>query len=108
MTELMSSWDPEDLEARGVPFRNLINLHRTFGEGGIGLILSGNLLIDCKHLEAARNAIITRESGFSGARFEAFKEMAAVTKKHGSFFRWPGFSSRTTGQVKHAEASYVC
>jgi 2,4-dienoyl-CoA reductase-like NADH-dependent reductase (Old Yellow Enzyme family) len=92
MTELMSSWHPEDLEARGVPSKNLINLYRTFGEGGIGLILSGNIMIDYEHLEAAGNAIIPRESGFSGERFEAFKQMAAVAKKQGSLF---------VGQVSH-------
>jgi hypothetical protein len=59
----MSSWDPEDLQASGVPSKNLINLYKIFGEGGIGLILSGNILIDYDHLEAAGNAVISSESG---------------------------------------------
>jgi 2,4-dienoyl-CoA reductase-like NADH-dependent reductase (Old Yellow Enzyme family) len=92
MTELMSSWDPENLQARGVPSQSLINLYRTFGEGGIGLILSGNIMIDYDHLEAAGNAIISRDSLLSGERFEAFKEMAAAAKEHGSLF---------VGQVSH-------
>lgn len=92
MTERMSSWDPENLEARGVPSKNLINLYRRWGEGGIGLILSGNIMIEYDHLEAAGNSIIPRKSEFSGERFEAFKEMATEAKKHGSLF---------VGQVSH-------
>ncbi|KAF1355902.1 FMN-linked oxidoreductase [Lizonia empirigonia] len=92
MTERMSSWDPENLEARGVPSKNLINLYRRWGEGGIGLILCGNIMIEYDHLEAAGNPIIPRKSEFSGERFEAFKEMATEAKKHGSLF---------VGQVSH-------
>ncbi|KAF1922861.1 FMN-linked oxidoreductase [Didymella exigua CBS 183.55] len=92
MTERISSWDPENLEARGVPSKNLVNLYRRWGEGGIGLILSGNIMIEYDHLEAAGNPIIPRESGFSGERFDAFKEMATEAKKHGSLF---------VGQVSH-------
>lgn len=66
MTERISSWDPENFEARGVPSKNLINLYRRWGEGGIGLILSGNIMIEYDHLEAAGNPIIPRKSEFSG------------------------------------------
>jgi hypothetical protein len=92
MTERMSSWDPEILEARGVPSKNLINLYRRWGEGGIGLIISGNILIEYDHLEAAGNAIVPRKSELSGERFEAFKEMASVAKKNGFLF---------VGQLNH-------
>ena len=92
MTERISSWDPENLEARGVPSKNLINLYRRWGEGGVGLLLSGNIMIEYDHLEAAGNPIIPRKSEFSGERFEAFKEMATEAKKHGSLF---------VGQVSH-------
>ncbi|KAJ4990867.1 NADH:flavin oxidoreductase/NADH oxidase [Stagonosporopsis vannaccii] len=92
MTERISSWDPENFEARGVPSKNLINLYRRWGEGGIGLILSGNIMIEYDHLEAAGNPIIPRRSEFSGERFEAFKEMATEATKHGSLF---------VGQVSH-------
>mgnify|MGYP004505801099 CR=1 FL=1 len=92
MTERISSWDPENFEARGVPSKNLINLYRRWGEGGIGLILSGNIMIEYDHLEAAGNPIIPRKSEFSGERFEVFKEMATEATKHGSLF---------VGQVSH-------
>jgi 2,4-dienoyl-CoA reductase-like NADH-dependent reductase (Old Yellow Enzyme family) len=84
MTERISSWDPENLEVRGVPSSNLINLYRRWGEGGIGLILTGNIMIEYDHLEAAGNPIIPRGSAFSGERFDAFKQMATESKKHGS------------------------
>ncbi|KAF2857453.1 FMN-linked oxidoreductase [Piedraia hortae CBS 480.64] len=84
MTERQSSWDPKKLEARGVPSKELINLYRRWGEGGIGNILTGNIMIEYDQLEAAGNPIITRECEPSGERFERFKELAAAAKKHGS------------------------
>ena len=41
-------------------------------------------MMEYDQLEAAGNPIIPRESEFSGERFEAFKELAAQSKKHGS------------------------
>lgn len=92
MTERLSSWDPGHLEGRGVPSKNLINVYRRWGEGGFGLILTGNIMIEYDQLEAAGNPIIARECRFSGERFEAFKEMAKQGKKHGSLM---------VGQVSH-------
>lgn len=92
MTERLSSWDPKNLEARGVPSKNLINVYRRWGEGGFGMILTGNIMIEYDHLEAAGNPIIARNCPFSGERFEAFKEMAKQGKKHGSLM---------VGQVSH-------
>jgi 2,4-dienoyl-CoA reductase-like NADH-dependent reductase (Old Yellow Enzyme family) len=99
MTELMSSWDAEDLQARGIPSRNLVNLYKTFGEGGID------------HLEAAGNAVISRESCFSGERFEAFQKMAAAAKNHGSLFvgqiSHPGRQVKSTLQKHPISASAI-
>ena len=92
MTERLSSWDPQNFEARGIPSKNLINVYRRWGEGDIGLILTGNLMIDYDQLEAMGNPIIPRGAAFSGERFEAFKEMASVGKAHGSLM---------VGQVSH-------
>jgi 2,4-dienoyl-CoA reductase-like NADH-dependent reductase (Old Yellow Enzyme family) len=92
MTERMASWDPENLEARGVPSRELVNLYKRWGEGDIGLIITGNILIEYDHIEAAGNCVISRKSSFSGERFEAYKAMAAAGKKHGSLF---------VGQLNH-------
>ncbi|OAL55223.1 FMN-linked oxidoreductase [Pyrenochaeta sp. DS3sAY3a] len=92
MTERLSSWDPKNLEARGVPSKNLINVYRRWGEGEFGVILTGNIMIEYDHLEAAGNPIIPRKSAFNGQRFDAFKELATQSKKHGSLI---------VGQVSH-------
>lgn len=41
-------------------------------------------MIDLEHLEAAGNPIIPHDAPSSGERFEAFKELARVSKAHGS------------------------
>ncbi|CAK4034174.1 probable 12-oxophytodienoate reductase 1 [Lecanosticta acicola] len=92
MTERISSWDPKNLEKRGVPSKNLINVYRRWGEGGIGLILTGNIMFEYDHLEAAGNPIIPKDAPYSGERFDAFKEMASLGTAHGSLM---------VGQVSH-------
>jgi 2,4-dienoyl-CoA reductase-like NADH-dependent reductase (Old Yellow Enzyme family) len=92
MTERISSWDPKDFKARGIPSKNLINVYKRWGEGEFGQILTGNIMIEYDHLEAPGNPIIPREAEFSGPRFEAFKELATASKAHGSLI---------VGQVSH-------
>ena len=92
MTERISSWDPKDFSKRGVPSENLINVYKRWGEGQLGTILTGNIMIEFDQLEAAGNAIITPEDEPKGERFEAFKKLAAESKAHGSLI---------IGQVSH-------
>lgn len=92
MTERMSSWDPKNVEARGIPTENLINVYKRWGEGQLGTILTGNIMMEFDQLEAAGNPIIPRTAPFSGERFEAFKELARESKAHGSLI---------VGQVSH-------
>ncbi|KAK2601587.1 hypothetical protein QQS21_004822 [Conoideocrella luteorostrata] len=84
MTERLSTWDPNVLENRGIPTKELINVYKRWGEGGFGVLLTGNVMIEYDHIESPGCAIIPRESPFSGQRFEAFQTMASVAKKHGS------------------------
>ncbi|KAJ3544864.1 hypothetical protein NM208_g2817 [Fusarium decemcellulare] len=84
MTERLSTWDPVNLEARGVPTQELINVYRRWGEGDFGVVLTGNVMFEYDHLESAGNPIVPRDAPFSGERFEAFKELASATKQHGS------------------------
>ncbi|KAF7591700.1 hypothetical protein BBP40_001213 [Aspergillus hancockii] len=84
MTERLSSWSPTDLKARGIPSNELINLYKRWGEGGYGMISTGNVMIAYDHLEAPGNPIIDLENPFHGERFDAFSRMAAESKKHGS------------------------
>ncbi|KAM0276748.1 hypothetical protein ACHAQH_006459 [Verticillium albo-atrum] len=84
MTERMSTWHPTEFEKRGVATPELINVYKRWGEGGYGVILSGNCMIEYDHLESAGNLIVPREAPFSGERFEAFKALSEASKKHGS------------------------
>ena len=84
MTERISSWDPKDFNARGIPSKNLINVYKHWGEGSLGTILTGNTMMEFDQLEAAGNPIIPRGEEPKGERFEAFKELGAASKAHGS------------------------
>ncbi|KAL9025073.1 MAG: hypothetical protein Q9180_007736, partial [Flavoplaca navasiana] len=92
MTERISSWDPKDYDARGIPSKNLINVYKRWGQGQLGTILTGNIMMEFDQLEAAGNPIIPRTAPCSGERFEAFKELAKESKAHGSLI---------VGQVSH-------
>lgn len=92
MTERISSWDPKNLPARGIPSANLIHVYKRWGEGSVGTILTGNIMIEFDQLEAAGNPIIPRSEAPKGERFEAFQKLAAAAKAHGSL---------VIGQVSH-------
>lgn len=92
MTERISSWDPQNFEARGIPTDNLINVYKRWGEGELGMILTGNIMMEFDQLEAAGNPIIPRTEKPEGKRFEAFRRLAAESKAHGSL---------CVGQVSH-------
>ncbi|OQO06613.1 hypothetical protein B0A48_08398 [Cryoendolithus antarcticus] len=76
MTERLSSWSPTSLPLRGVPSKAIQDVYRHWGRGEIGLSLTGNILIECDHLEARGNPIITPDDPLEGERFGAFTEMA--------------------------------
>ncbi|KAI9838373.1 MAG: hypothetical protein M1819_005641 [Sarea resinae] len=92
MSEGLSSWDPVNLKARGIPSKELVNLYKRWGEGEQGVILSGNIMIDYDQLEGPGNAIIPPGAPFSGERFERFTAIGTEAKKHGSLI---------LGQVSH-------
>ncbi|KAJ8104208.1 hypothetical protein POJ06DRAFT_279700 [Lipomyces tetrasporus] len=92
MTEKLSSWDPQETEARGIPSAEIHNVYQRWGEGGLGHILTGNIMLAYDQLEAAGNLIIPTDAPFDGPRFEAFTKLATVAKAHGSLI---------TGQVTH-------
>lgn len=94
MTERLSSWDPQNFEARGIPSSNLIKAYEHWGEGEVGVILTGNIMMYYDQLEAMGNPIIPIDAKPTPGdkRFEAFKEMGRVSKAHGSL---------VVGQVSH-------
>ena len=91
-TERIASWHPEDAFSRGIPSPEFINLYKRWGEGGIGVIITGNIMIEVDQIEAPGNPIIPRGCSFSGKRFEAFQKLAASGKAQGSLM---------IGQVNH-------
>ncbi|KAF2465034.1 NADH oxidase [Lindgomyces ingoldianus] len=111
MTERLSSWHPTDLPARGIPSKEVINVYRRWGEGGLGTMLTGNIQIELDQLEAAGNLIIPRTEPPSGPRFEAFAELAEVAKREGSLIvaqvSHPGRQCQNTIQKDPVSASDV-
>jgi 2,4-dienoyl-CoA reductase-like NADH-dependent reductase (Old Yellow Enzyme family) len=43
MTEQLSTWDKETLSKRGIPTRNLCRVYERWGEGDIGVVVTGNV-----------------------------------------------------------------
>ncbi|KAI1806013.1 NADH:flavin oxidoreductase/NADH oxidase-like protein [Daldinia bambusicola] len=92
MAEDLATWSVDNLEERGIPTKELIDLYRVWGENEWGIIASGNIDIEYDMLDAIGDAIITPECPFSGPRFEAFQELAKAATAHGSLI---------VGQVTH-------
>ncbi|KAI0548675.1 NADH:flavin oxidoreductase/NADH oxidase [Xylaria curta] len=84
MSERLASWDPKDAQKCGIPSKELINAYRRWGEGGLGLILTGNVQLYYDQLEAPGNTIIPKDAPTSGERFEGYRELAKQAKAHGS------------------------
>ncbi|KAJ6104439.1 hypothetical protein N7523_010759 [Penicillium sp. IBT 18751x] len=83
MSERLASFSFNDLNARGIPSPALIQAYKSWGEGQIGINLTGNVMIDPGHLEAAGNPVIPQHAPFSGERFERFQELATAGKAAG-------------------------
>ncbi|KAJ5201828.1 uncharacterized protein N7498_006491 [Penicillium cinerascens] len=82
-SERLASFSFNDLNARGIPSPALIQAYKSWGEAQIGINLTGNVMIDPGHLEAAGNPVIPQHAEFSGERFERFQELAAAGKANG-------------------------
>ncbi|MFO0692463.1 MAG: NADH:flavin oxidoreductase/NADH oxidase family protein [Polyangiales bacterium] len=71
----------EELAAlRGYPSEPLERLYRTWAEGGTGLLVTGNVMIDPTHLESPRN--VTLEKGRDLAPFRAWAKAGRVPGSH--------------------------
>ncbi|KAF4339905.1 NADH:flavin oxidoreductase NADH oxidase [Fusarium beomiforme] len=92
MTEKLSSWHPQEKETRGIPSAEIHKAYERWGEGNLGHILTGNIMLAYDQLEAPGNLIIPTGAPFEGPRFDAFAKLATVAKAHGSL---------VTGQVTH-------
>ena len=85
MTERLCKWnaDGEDISARGFPSEEYKRLYERWGEGEIGVIVAGNLMLKYDAVEAFGNPILPDNHD---GRVEAFKEVSKVAKAHGSLF----------------------
>ncbi|KAF2653657.1 FMN-linked oxidoreductase [Lophiostoma macrostomum CBS 122681] len=92
MTERLASWDPRELQRRGIPSVELINLYTRWGQGRYGMILTGNIMVDPVNLEAPGNMIVPLDPPDLPARIEAWSKLAHGAKRHGSLI---------VGQVSH-------
>ncbi|KAB8227894.1 uncharacterized protein BDW43DRAFT_304283 [Aspergillus alliaceus] len=84
MGERMASFSEADISRRGIPSVELVNLYRHWGEGNIGLIITGNVMINCAHLVSAGDTIIPVDAPLEGLRFDRFSDIALEAKRHGS------------------------
>ena len=75
----------------GIPTPELDRLYGLWSDGGAGLLLSGNILIDGDHLERPGNVIIDREP--DAAMRAALSRWAAAATRNGNHF-W--------AQISHA------
>ncbi|KAI1207380.1 NADH:flavin oxidoreductase/NADH oxidase-like protein [Annulohypoxylon truncatum] len=92
MIECLATWSPTNLEERGIPTKELIELYRRWGENEWGIIGTGSIDIEFDMVGYVGDGIITPECPLSGPRFEAFKEVAAAAKANGSLI---------LGQINH-------
>ncbi|KAE9970090.1 hypothetical protein BLS_005080 [Venturia inaequalis] len=86
MTERMCDWPEnhhEDVTLRGIPSPALINLYKIWGEGEIGIIVGGNLMVNYTAIEAYGNPIFRDNHD---GRLEQHKALIEASKAHGSLF----------------------
>ncbi|KAB5522878.1 hypothetical protein GE09DRAFT_494598 [Coniochaeta sp. 2T2.1] len=111
MTEYMCSWSSTDRDARGIPTPEYIKLYRIWGQGGFGVVLTGNILIDMDHLEGQGNAIVPLDATLDGPRFDGFRQFAKAAKADGSLIlgqlNHPGRQAAETMQPNPVSASDI-
>ncbi|CAE6434696.1 unnamed protein product [Rhizoctonia solani] len=83
LSERLASWHSVDISKRGVPSDNLVRLYEGWGKAGYGILITGNVMVNPKQLEAPGNAILC-EPHETPERIEQFRKMAAAGKAHGS------------------------
>ncbi|VDM47703.1 unnamed protein product [Toxocara canis] len=83
LTERIATWNPKNEHSNGIPTERIYNLYEKWGNGGFGMILTGNVMIDRHHLESAGNMIIAKEID-STERRQAFKRLASKMKSDGA------------------------
>lgn len=62
LSNMKGTYVPEDPVNSGLPTERLIRLWKRWGHGGFGLMLTGNVQVDPKHLEGPGNVVISKEN----------------------------------------------
>ena len=74
-----SAMSENNADKGGKPSERIIKLYNTWGEGGTGILISGNVMMDSKALNEPRNIVVEDET-----YIEKLKEWANVSQKNGS------------------------
>ncbi len=74
-----SAMSENNADEGGKPSERIIKLYKTWGEGGTGILISGNVMMDSKALNEPRNVVVEDEKYMA-----ELKEWADVSQKHGS------------------------
>jgi 2,4-dienoyl-CoA reductase-like NADH-dependent reductase (Old Yellow Enzyme family) len=69
----------ENLADANLPGEKLYKLYETWGEGGLGLIITGNIMVDNDELGEPNNVVLEKE-----IELEKFERWTANAKKHGA------------------------
>lgn len=69
----------ENLALDGKPHERIWHLYETWGEGDLGLIITGNIMVDGDELGEPNNIILDND-----ADLDHFREWATRTKRHGA------------------------
>ncbi|KAI0540599.1 NADH:flavin oxidoreductase/NADH oxidase-like protein [Xylaria digitata] len=75
MAEGLATWHPTNLEERGIPTKELIELYRRWGENEWGVITTGNIDIELDRVDAVGDMIVTPELA-PNVTNESFREIA--------------------------------
>ena len=74
-----SAMSENNADKGGKPSERILKLYKTWGEGGTGILISGNVMMDSKALNEARNVVVEDET-----YMRELKEWANVSQKKGS------------------------
>jgi len=74
-----SAMSENNADNGGKPSERILQLYKTWGEGGTGILISGNVMMDSKALNEPRNVVVEDEKHMA-----ELKKWAEVSQKHGS------------------------
>ena len=63
------------------PGRGLVNVYRTWSQGGCGLLVSGNIMVDREHIGEPKNVVLDERSNL-----DAFRKWTAAGTENGNEF----------------------